>query len=143
MDLQTLALPPEGNAAHPYPFYAHESGKFEKLMQRLPSRKALRSGVDKRAAHAVCPEPPNSFYETHIPLALTALAPLLITGCMTGGGAGGPYHVVAYKPHNPANVRVDLSKSKEQVYVMEGDRCLMAAACNVGLPRETHPERAL
>lgn len=72
-------------------------------------------------------------------LALTALAPLLITGCMTGGGAGAPYHVVAYKPHNPANVRVDLSKSKEQVYVMEGDRCLMAAACNVGLPEKPTP----
>ena len=46
-------------------------------------------------------------------LALAALAPFLITGCVTGG-ISGPYHVVAYKPHNPSDVRVDLSKSKQQ-----------------------------
>jgi hypothetical protein len=66
-------------------------------------------------------------------LALAALAPFVITGCVTGV-ISGPYHVVAYKPHNPSDVRVDLSKSTQQLYVMEGDRCLMAAACNVGLP---------
>jgi len=73
-------------------------------------------------------------------LALAALAPFVITGCMTaGGGFGAPYHVVAYKPHNPSDVRVDLSISRQQVYVMEGDRCLMAAACNVGLPDKPTP----
>ena len=71
-------------------------------------------------------------------LALAALAPLFITGCMTTGG-GGSYHVVAYKPHNPGDVRVFVSKSKEQVYVMEGSRCLMAAACDVGVPEKPTP----
>jgi hypothetical protein len=71
--------------------------------------------------------------------ALAALAPFLITGCMTTGGGGGSYHVVAYAPHNPDHVRIDVSCSKQQVYVMEGDRCLMAAACNVGLPGSRTP----
>jgi lipoprotein-anchoring transpeptidase ErfK/SrfK len=48
--------------------------------------------------------------------------------------------VTAYKPHNPSNVRVDLSISKQQLYVMEGDHCLMAAACNVGLPEKPTPK---
>src|SRR4030095_5429840 len=52
------------------------------------------------------------------------------------GCAGGPiaqsYRVTAYKPHNPANVRVKLSTSTQNVYVMEGDRLLMAAKTNVG-----------
>ena len=69
---------------------------------------------------------------TFLALATAAtLAPLLITGCVTGHIAG-PYHVVAYKPHDPSHVRVDLSISRQHVYVMEGDRCLMAAACCVG-----------
>ncbi|PYK19963.1 MAG: hypothetical protein DME55_03505 [Verrucomicrobia bacterium] len=57
---------------------------------------------------------------------------LLLTGCQTGRVAGGPYHVTAYRPNNPAAVRVLVSLSKQNVYVMEGDRCLMAVACSVG-----------
>src|SRR5215472_2615037 len=55
---------------------------------------------------------------------------LLFTGCATGGhvSAGGPYHVTAYKPNDPSKVRVLVSLSQQNVYVMEGDRCLMAAA---------------
>jgi len=32
---------------------------------------------------------------------------LLLTGCATGAhvSAGGPYHVTAYKPHDPSAVR--------------------------------------
>ena len=71
-------------------------------------------------------------------LLLAAIAPFAITGCVTGG-ISGPYHVTAYKPNNPDNVRVALSKSTQQLYVMEGDRCLMAAACNVGLPDKPTP----
>jgi L,D-transpeptidase catalytic domain len=52
-------------------------------------------------------------------------------GC-AGGPVGKSYHVTAYKPHNPANVRVKLSTSTQNVYVMEGDRLLMAAKTNVG-----------
>jgi hypothetical protein len=70
-------------------------------------------------------------------LALGALASLFVTGCATT--SMGPYHVTAYKPHNPADVHVYVSKSKQQLYVMEGSRCLMAAACNVGLPDKPTP----
>src|SRR5881396_4126693 len=66
---------------------------------------------------------------------------VLLTGCATGGhvSAGGPYHVTAYKPNNPSAVRVKVSLSKENVYVMEGDRSLMAAACSIGLPNKPTP----
>ncbi|HJX25120.1 MAG TPA: L,D-transpeptidase [Chthoniobacterales bacterium] len=57
-----------------------------------------------------------------------------LTGCQTGpmGTSSGPYHVTAYRPHNPSAVRVKVSLSKQNVYVMEGDRCLMAVATTVG-----------
>jgi len=56
------------------------------------------------------------------------------TASMISPSPGSPlgYHVVAYQPHNPQDVRVDVSLSRQQVYAMEGDRCLMAAACCVG-----------
>src|SRR5436309_13951568 len=67
---------------------------------------------------------------------------LLLTGCATGGhvSAGGPYHVTAYKPNDPSAVRVKVSLSQENVYVMEGDRCLMAAAISVGVPNKPTPK---
>ena len=52
---------------------------------------------------------------------------------------GGAYHVTAYKPNEPSKVRVLVSLSKENIYVMEGDRCLMAAACSIGLPNKPTP----
>src|SRR5437764_4912441 len=66
---------------------------------------------------------------------------LLLTGCATGGhvSAGGPYHVTAYKPNDPSKVRVLVSLSKENIYVMEGDRCLMAVACSIGTPAKPTP----
>src|SRR5260370_590887 len=66
---------------------------------------------------------------------------LLVTGCTTGrvSKAGGPYHVTAYRPNNPSAVRVKVSLSKENVYVMEGDRCLMSAAISVGMPNKPTP----
>ena len=54
--------------------------------------------------------------------------------------AGGPYHVTAYKPNDPSKVRVLVSLSKENVYVMEGDRCLMAAAISVGMASKPTPQ---
>ena len=67
---------------------------------------------------------------------------LLLTGCATGGrvSAGGPYHVTAYKPNDPSRVRVLVSLSKENIYVMEGDRCLMAVACSIGTPAKPTPK---
>src|SRR5256714_13319328 len=66
---------------------------------------------------------------------------LLLTGCATGGrvSAGGPYHVTAYKPHDPSAVRVKVSLSQQNVYVMEGDRALMAAAISVGMASKPTP----
>src|SRR5437763_9195775 len=66
---------------------------------------------------------------------------LLLTGCATGGhvSTGGAYHVTAYKPNEPSKVRVLVSLSKENIYVMEGDRSLMAVACSIGLPNKPTP----
>ena len=57
-----------------------------------------------------------------------------LTGCETGpmGVSGGNYHVTAHRPYNPSAVRVKVSLARQNVYVMEGDRCLMAVATSVG-----------
>ena len=52
-------------------------------------------------------------------------------GCQTPMNNPNP---VAYKPHNPSNVRVKVSLSKQQVYVLEGDRPLLIAATCIGTP---------
>src|SRR5947208_14424730 len=62
-----------------------------------------------------------------------------LTGCSTTGPLGRSYHVTAYKPHNPDRVRVKVSTSTQHIYVMEGDRCLMAVQGCVGENGETHP----
>jgi L,D-transpeptidase catalytic domain len=65
---------------------------------------------------------------------------LLLVGCGTTRVAGGkPYHVTAYRPHDPSAVRVKVSLSNQNIYVMEGDRCLMAVACSVGLANKPTP----
>ena len=66
---------------------------------------------------------PHFFYAGTAAFILT-----LLGGCVTPGNPNS----VAYKPHNPANVRVKVSLSKQQVYVMEGDRPLLIAATCVG-----------
>src|SRR6266496_5151690 len=64
----------------------------------------------------------------------------IFTSCETSRVAsGGPYHVAAYKPNDPSKVVVKVSLSKQNVYVMEGDRCLMAVACSVGIPSKPTP----
>jgi hypothetical protein len=65
---------------------------------------------------------------------------LLVTGCQTGQVSSGSYHVTAYKPNDPSKVRVLVSLSKQNVYVMEGDRCLMAAAVSIGTPAKPTPK---
>src|SRR4026207_1939917 len=65
---------------------------------------------------------------------------LLLTGCATGKVAGGSsYHVTAYKPHDPSKVKVKLSTSTQNLFVMEGDRVLMAVQANVGKPGAPPP----
>jgi len=76
-------------------------------------------------------------YRFSILLAGAALVSLV--GCAGGPVGHSSYHVTAYKPHNPADVRVKLSTSTQNLYVMEGDRLLMAARVNVGKPGTPTP----
>jgi len=55
-------------------------------------------------------------------------------------GGGGSYRVSAKRPNNPSNVRVKVSLSKQNIYVMEGDRVLMAVATTVGTPDHPTPK---
>ena len=52
----------------------------------------------------------------------------------------GAYHVTAYRPHDPSKVRVKVSLLQQNVYVMEGDRCLMAVATSVGIASKPTPK---
>ena len=75
-------------------------------------------------------------------LAGAAALTSILTSCQTdplASRGGGAYHVTAYKPHDPSAVRVKVSLSKQNIYVMEGDRCLMAVACSVGIPAKPTP----
>ena len=73
-----------------------------------------------------------------IPFTLTAAIGLLLQACSTMGPTA-DYNPPAYKPHNPNNVKVKVSLSQQVVYVKEGDRLLMAAACCVGVPAKPTP----
>jgi lipoprotein-anchoring transpeptidase ErfK/SrfK len=48
--------------------------------------------------------------------------------------------VTAFRPSDPEKVRVKVSLSKQNIYVMEGERCLMAVACSVGIPAKPTPK---
>ena len=63
-----------------------------------------------------------------------------LSSCTTVPTPSREYRVTAHKPHDPSKVRVDVSLSKQNVYVMEGDRCLMAVATSVGLPNKPTPK---
>ena len=64
----------------------------------------------------------------------------LLTGCAVTPHTNGIYHVTALRPNDSSKVRVKVSLSKQNVYVMEGDRCLMAAAISVGIPSKPTPK---
>jgi hypothetical protein len=75
-------------------------------------------------------------------LCLGAPAAFFLTSCgtMTSmSSSSGNYRVVARKPHDPSKVEVKLSLKTQNVYVMEGDRLLMAAVTNVGKPGAATP----
>ena len=79
---------------------------------------------------------------SRIVLFLSLAGAVFLTGCGGMGSSaytGGNYHVVAHRPHNPDAVRVKVSLARQNVYVMEGDRCLMAVACTVGIPAKPTP----
>jgi len=67
----------------------------------------------------------------------SALVLSLLGGCATSPTCDP--NPIAYKPHNPANVQVKVSLSKQQVYVLEGDRPLLVAATCVGVPGKATP----
>ena len=60
---------------------------------------------------------------------LAAVATFALSACV---GTSSSYKVTAYKPNNPNNVRVKVSTSTQHIYVMEGDRLLMAVQGCVG-----------
>ena len=73
---------------------------------------------------------------------LCAPAALLLTSCgtmTTTSASSKNYHVIAHKPNDPSKVEVFLSLKTQNVYVMEGDRLLMAAVTNVGKPGAVTP----
>ena len=91
--------------------------------------------------HAIHIQYPHMRHISRFLLLCASGSLLLLTGCGTARmGAGGPYRVTAYRPNNPDAVRVLVSLSKENIYVMEGDRCLMAVACSVGTPAKPTPK---
>lgn len=64
-------------------------------------------------------------------LALAGVTLLSSCGNQIGSSTGG-YKCTAYAPNNPAAVRVKVSTSTQHIYVMEGDRLLMAVQGCVG-----------
>lgn len=70
-----------------------------------------------------------------------AAAALFLTSCETSSTvSSGNYRVTAHRPHNPSAVRVKVSLARQNVYVMEGDRCLMAVATTVGISSKPTPK---
>ena len=66
---------------------------------------------------------------------------LFLTSCGTPSAVSpGTYRVTAHRPHNPSAVRVKVSLSQQNIYVMEGDRVLMAVATTVGIPSKPTPK---
>jgi hypothetical protein len=80
-------------------------------------------------------------YLSRLCFCLCALAALFLTSCgtMKTTSTSGSYRVVAKKPNNPENVEVKLSLSTQNVYVLEGERLLMAVQGNVGKPGHATP----
>ena len=49
------------------------------------------------------------------------------------------YDPPCYRPTNPSAMRVKISTGAQKLYVMEGDRCLLASPCTVGKPGSPTP----
>lgn len=63
----------------------------------------------------------------------------LAVSCTTPRTRDVHYSVTALRPISPDSVRVKVSLSQQAVYVLEGDRLLMAAATCVGVPEKPTP----
>jgi len=76
----------------------------------------------------------------YLSAAAGALALLVLSGCATTIGRKSDPDPVAYRPKNQSNVRIKVSLSKQQVYVMEGNRPLLVAATCVGTTAKPTPK---
>ena len=67
-------------------------------------------------------------------IALFILTACFLAGCATSSSnfSSGTYHVDAYAPKSPGDVRVLVSLRAEMVYVMEGDRPLLVTPVSIG-----------
>jgi len=73
-------------------------------------------------------------------ICIGAATALFLTSCGTmTTSSSGSYRVIAHKPHDPSKVEVKLSLSTQNLYVIEGDRLLMAVQGNVGKPGAATP----
>jgi hypothetical protein len=70
---------------------------------------------------------------------LTAAPLLLLGGCATPHPKDPHYSVTALRPASQESVQVKVSLRQQAVYVMEGDRLLMAAATCIGVPEKPTP----
>ncbi|MEO6741398.1 MAG: L,D-transpeptidase [Chthoniobacteraceae bacterium] len=68
----------------------------------------------------------------HLLTTFCAVAAIVVLSGCSGNMIGGSYSVKAYAPHNPSAVRVKVSTSTQNIYVMEGSRVLMAVQGCVG-----------
>lgn len=71
-------------------------------------------------------------------LALATLTTLFLGGCATT--QQGSYHAVAYQPLSKKDEIVKVSLKLQMVYVMEGDKCLLATPTCVGKPGYPTPK---
>lgn len=69
-------------------------------------------------------------------LVATAFLPILFSNCTVPGKTSARYSTnfdpPVQNPSNPSAVRVKISTSAQRVYVMEGNRVLLATPCSVG-----------
>lgn len=75
-------------------------------------------------------------------LLLCSLAVLALTGCQTprvGGATSFSYDPAVQSPQNPSNVQLRLSTGAQRLYVVEGDKVLLATPVCVGKPGSPTP----
>ena len=70
---------------------------------------------------------------------LCAVAALALIGGCASAPTGGAYKVTAFKPKNPNAVQVKVSTSTQNIYVLEGNRLLMAVQGCVGTAKDPTP----
>ena len=69
-----------------------------------------------------------------------SLMGLLVVGLASCVAPKSSYNVVAHRPKNPEAVRVKVSLANQAVYVVEGERVLLAAATCVGTASNPTPK---